>query len=150
MPLPDGFDRETFIARLRSEHARILPPTVEFAVENGWLQLIADRLRDAETILEKHGWIYHAVVRQIKEKFGELRVYIRPRVEDESYPDELAQEMEGLRRVTADSSAHTCEICGDDAEIGNFGGYYQCLCPKHSEQRAAWIAGGRKGDVFHD
>lgn len=150
MPLPEGFDREEFISRLRSEHARILPATVVFEVENGWLQLIADRLRDAETILEKHDWTDRVAVRQIKEKFGELRIYIRPRGEDESYSEELAAEMEGLRRVTADNSAVTCEICGDDAEIGNFAGFYQCLCPKHTEQRRAWIAGGRKGDLFHD
>ncbi|NTI03110.1 hypothetical protein G6K88_13885 [Agrobacterium rhizogenes] len=150
MPLPKEFNRETFIARLRSEHASILPPSVEFAVEDGWFRLIADRLRDAETILGKHGWLDRAVVRQVKEKFGELRIYIRPRVEDESYPDELAAEMEGLRRVVSDNSACTCEICGDDGEIGNFSGYYQCLCERHAEQRRAWIEGGRKGDVFHD
>ncbi|MBX5160431.1 hypothetical protein HJB89_25435 [Rhizobium sp. NZLR8] len=148
--LPKNFDRETFIAQLRQEHSRILPPHVEFAVEDGWLQLIADRLRDAETILEKHGWINRAGIRQIKEKFGELRIYIRPRTEDESYPDELAAEMEGLRRVVADNSAYTCEICGDLGEIGNFGGYYQCLCPRHADQRRAWIARGREGDIFHD
>ncbi len=150
MPLPKDFDRDEFIAGLREKHARILPPSVEFAVENGWLQLIADRLHDAETILEKHGWIERAVIKQIKEKFGELRVYIRPRVEEESYPDELAAEMEGLRRVTADNSAYACEICGDAGEIGNFAGYYQCLCEKHSEQRRAWIAREREGDLFHD
>lgn len=150
MPLPKDFDRDEFIARLREQHARILPPDLVFAVENGWLQLIADRLHDAETIFKKHGWLDRVTVRQIKEKFGELRVYIRPRVEDESYPDELAAELEGLRRVTADNSTHTCEICSDDGEIGNFAGYYQCLCPKHSEQRRAWIANGRKGELFHD
>ncbi|CDN46864.1 hypothetical protein [Neorhizobium galegae] len=150
MTLPQGFDREEFIAGLREKHARILPPTVEFAVENGWLQLVADRLRDAETILEKHGWIDRAVIKQIKEKFGELRVYIRPRVEDESYPDELAAELDGLRRVVSDNSAVTCEICSDEGEIGNFGGYYQALCPKHAEQRRQWIARGRTGDLFHD
>ncbi|WP_288430147.1 hypothetical protein [uncultured Agrobacterium sp.] len=148
--LPSDFHREEFIARLRVEHARILPPSVEFAVDDGWLLLIADRLHDAETILSKHGWIDRAVIKQIKEKFGELRIYIRPRVEDEAYPDELAAEMEGLRRVVSDNSAVTCEICGDDGEIGNFGGYYQALCPRHSYQRRAWIARGRKGDIFHD
>jgi hypothetical protein len=148
--LPKDFDRDEFIAQLRSEHTRILPPTVEVAVEDGWLPLIADRLRDAETILKKHGWLDRAVVRQVKEKFGELRIYIRPRIEDEAYPEELALEMEGLRRVVSDNSAFICEICAEPGEIGNFGGYYQCLCPKHSDQRRAWIAGGRQGDVFHE
>ncbi len=148
--LPADFDRETFIAQLRAEHARILPPTVEFSVEDGWLPLIGDRLRDAETILEKHGWIDRAVIKQIKEKFGELRIYIRPRVEDEAYTDDLATELEGLRRVVADNSAYTCEICGDVGEIENFSGYYQALCPRHADQRRAWIAGGRQGDIFHD
>lgn len=148
--LPSDFDRETFIAGLRKEYARILPPTVEFAIENGWLPVIELALERIEASLERHGWIGKAGVKQVKEKFGELRIYVRPISEDASYPDDLGNELTAIRMITAGDSLQTCEICADLGEPGNFGGYYQTLCKTHSEQRRAWIAGGRQGDIFHD
>lgn len=148
--LPSDFDRDTFIAGLRKGHARILPLTVEFAVENGWLPVIELSLERIEDSLERHGWIEKAIVKQIKEKFGELRIYVRPISEDEAYPDALADELTAIRMITAGDSLQTCEICADLGEPGNFGGYYQTLCHRHAEQRRDWIARGRKGDLFHD
>lgn len=150
MPLPKNFDREAFIARLRARHARILPPNIVFAVDDGWLQIIELFLDRIEDGLERHGWIDKADIRQIKEKFGELRIYVRPVDEGEAYPDALADELTAIRMMSAGESLQTCEICGDLGEPGNFGGYYQTLCPRHAEQRRAWLAGGRKGDPFHD
>jgi hypothetical protein len=150
MPLPDNFDRDTFIARLRAEHARILPDRIVFAVENGWLPIIELALDRVEDSLERHGWIGKAGVRQIKEKFGELRLYVRPLDEDEAYPDELASELTAVRMMSSGDSTQTCEICGDVGETGNFAGYYQTLCPRHAGQRRVWIAGGRQGELFHD
>lgn len=148
--LPEGFDRESFIARLRQEHARILPPNVEFAIENGWLLVVELALKRIEHSLERHGWIEKAGVRQIKEKFGELRIYVRPIEEDDSYPDDLADEMTAIRMMSAGASAQTCEICSEDGEIGNFAGYYQSLCERHAEQRRTWIARGRTGELFDE
>lgn len=148
--LPKDFDRETFIERLRAEHARILPDDIVFAVENGWLKIIEvilDRISDS---LTTHGWIGKAQVKQIKEKLGELRIYVRSNAEGESFPDDLADELAAYRRIGMDASTHTCEICGELGETGNFGGYFQTLCPKHADQRRAWVARGREGDIFHD
>jgi hypothetical protein len=148
--LPTDFDRDEFIAGLRTEYARILPPDIVFSVENGWLPLIGYRLDDLEKILTKHSWIGRAVVRQIKEKFGELRIYVRPVDVDDSYPDPLAAKLEAWRQVVSGTSQDTCEICGDVGEPGDFGGHHQTLCSRHAEQRREWVAGGRKGDIFHD
>ncbi|TCA41725.1 hypothetical protein E0J16_34110 [Rhizobium pisi] len=150
MPLPKELNRETFIAQLRAEHARILRPDVVFAIEDGWLFIVQLALERIEDSLERHSWIGRATVKQIKEKFGELRIYVRPLEEDDSYPDALANELTAIRMVSAGDSQQTCEICGDLGETGNFAGYYQTLCSKHSDQRRAWIASGRKGDPFDD
>ncbi|TAW65402.1 hypothetical protein ELI15_14000 [Rhizobium ruizarguesonis] len=148
MPLPEGFDRDAFIAQLRVKHMRILAPGIEFAVEDGWLPLIADSLHKIELSLELHGWAKKAVVKQIKEKMGDLRIYVRPRRESASYPDALVRDLEIIRNLVTQGSRLTCEICSDPGRIDSFAGYFQCLCPRHAEQRRGWIAGGRKGDIF--
>ncbi|ARQ56937.1 hypothetical protein Kim5_CH00830 [Rhizobium sp. Kim5] len=148
--LPEGFDRDQFIAGLREKHARILPPDIVFSVENGWLPLIADSLRDIERVLEKHGWIGRAGVRQIKEKLGDLRIYVKPNFESYSFPKALQNDLAKVREAFGERSIVTCEICADPGSVGNFDGYYQCLCPRHASQRLKWIAGGRNGDPFHD
>jgi hypothetical protein len=148
--LPEGFDRDAFIAGLRANHARILPSDIVFSVENGWLPLIAESLEQIEATLEGHGWIKKANIRQIKEKLGSLRISVRPRRESASYPKALQEELFPILNTTTAKSVQTCELCGDSGETGNFAGYLQTLCPKHSEQRRAWIVRGREGDVFHD
>jgi hypothetical protein len=148
--LPEGFNRETYIAGLREKHGRILPSDIAFAVENGWLPLIAESLQEIEQALDRHGWIAKANVRQIKEKLGDLRIYVRPRWESASFPKALADELAIIRNNVTDRSIVTCEICGDAGKLDNFDGYYQALCDRHAEQRRAWIANGRKGDPFHD
>lgn len=148
--LPKNFDRDQLIEQLRQKHVRILPPDIIFAVESGWLPLIADSLRDIERVLEKHGWIGRARVRQIKEKLGDLRIYVRPVSEDDSYHSALADELALIRNEIAERSVATCEICGDPGTLENFDGYYQTLCNAHAGQRRVWIAGGRKGDPFHE
>ncbi|WP_172717270.1 hypothetical protein [Neorhizobium sp. T6_25] len=129
---------------------RILAPGIEFGVEDGWLPLIADALGKIELALEIHGWTKKTVVKQIKEKLGELRIYVRPRRESASYPNALVADLEIIRNLVTQGSRLTCEICGEPGRIDSFAGYYQCLCERHADQRRAWIAGGRKGDVFND
>ncbi|MGO7583401.1 hypothetical protein [Rhizobium leguminosarum] len=148
--LPEGFNRETYIAGLREKHGRILPSDIAFAVENGWLPLISQSLSEIEACLEKHGWIGRASVRQIKEKLGDLRIYVRPRRESASFPKALADELSVIRNRIMSTSVETCEICGDAGQLDNFDSYLQTLCGKHAEQRRAWIANGRKGDPFND
>ncbi|ANP84456.1 hypothetical protein [Rhizobium leguminosarum] len=148
--LPENFDRESYIAGLREKHARILPPDIAFSVENGWLPLIAESLDQIEQALGRHGWIAKANIRQIKEKLGDLRIYVRPRWESASFPKALGNELSDIRERFTSRSVQTCEICGDAGQLDNFAGYLQTLCPRHADQRREWIARGRKGDVFHD
>ncbi|MBY3363787.1 hypothetical protein [Rhizobium laguerreae] len=148
--LPEGFVRETFITGLRQKHARILPQDIAFSVENGWLPLIAESLDQIDHALDRHGWIAKASVRQIKEKLGDLRIYVRPRRESASFPKALSEELSVIRDSYTSRSIVTCEICGDVGQLDNFDAYYQTLCRKHADQRRAWVASGRKGDPFND
>ncbi|TAY50968.1 hypothetical protein [Rhizobium leguminosarum] len=148
--LPENFDRETYIAGLREKHGRILPQDIAFSVENGWLPLIAESLQEIEQALDRHAWIGRATIRQIKEKLGDLRIYVRPRRESYHFSKALGDDLAVIRDRYMSTSIKTCEICGDAGELGNFDGYCQTLCGKHAEQRRAWIANGRKGDPFND
>lgn len=149
MLAPD-FDRDQFIADLRSKHARILPADIVFNVENGWLPLVSEGLAEIEAALDVHGSVQTATIQQIKEKFGELRIYVEPSREGHQFSKELAAELAEIRIRSRNASMVTCEICGDAGEIDSFDGYYQCLCLTHAGQRRAWICRGRIGDIFHD
>lgn len=149
MLAPD-FDRDQFIGDLRLKHARILPADIVFNVENGWLPLIAESLAEIEAALDRHGSVGQATIRQIKEKLGDLRIYIGPSREGYQFSKELAAELAEIRIRSWNASMVTCEVCGDAGVIDSFDGYYQCLCPKHAGQRRAWISGGRIGDIFQD
>ncbi|MGX9991574.1 hypothetical protein ACS4RR_020825 [Rhizobium sp. Z1P35] len=146
--LPENFDRDEFIQQLRQKHARILPPDIAFAVEDGWLFIVQLALERIQESLERHGWAGRAKIKQVKEKWGELQIYVRPVMEVDSYPEPLAAELTAIRMMSAGDSLQTCEICGELGEPGNFDGYWQTLCSKHAEQRRAWVAGGRKGEIF--
>ncbi|ARQ58927.1 hypothetical protein Kim5_CH02884 [Rhizobium sp. Kim5] len=148
--LPPDFDRDHFISQLREKHARILLADIVFAVENGWLPLIADGLAQIEKVLERHSFIGRGQVKQIKEKLGDLRIYVRPRRESYRFTKALAADLMAISDQTIRKSLKTCELCGDPGELGNFDGYYQTLCTKHADQRLKWIANGRNGDPFHD
>ncbi|MGO6883048.1 hypothetical protein ACCS44_29810 [Rhizobium ruizarguesonis] len=148
--LPEGFDREIYISGLREKHGRILAQDIAFSAENGWLPLIAESLQEIEQALDRHSWIGKASIRQIKEKLGDLRIYVRPRRASASFPEALSKELAAIRNRYTSLSIVTCEICGDAGQLDSFGGYYQTLCDRHADQRRSWIANGRKGDVFHD
>lgn len=143
--LPDDFSRHLFIAELRVRHARILPPDIVFAIEDGWLPLIAESLDEFERCLEKHGWLGRAVIKQIKEKFGGLRIYVRPKNASAHFPKMLAAAMLTICDQAESRSMQTCELCGDPGKLDNFGGYYQTLCTRHADERRAWIAAGKPG-----
>jgi len=148
--LPEGFDREEFIVRLREKHVRILLPDITFSVEDGWLPLVAKALGDIEKVLDKHSMTSRSQVRQIKEKLGDLRIYVRPRRESYRFTKALAADLDDIRDRSVRKSLKTCEICGDVGELGNFAGYYQTLCKRHADRRLKWIADGRMGDPFDD
>ena len=62
-------------------------------------------------------------VAQAKQKFGELRVYLK-RGSPEAYD---------LIDAATRASRATCEKCGAPAKLRNLSGYYQTLCDAHAD-----------------
>lgn len=130
------------IAEIKQRHAAIVPTKLAFEVSDGWLDLIDDGLSKIEAYLGAVGWLGKSEVRQIKEKFGELRIYVRPR-DGHEWSDEIATGLASIRDEIMNLSARTCEICGKAGQIEVIGGYHQCLCPEHAAKRQAWLDAGR-------
>lgn len=126
---------------IRRKHAAIVPPDLPFLVDAGWLNVIDQALSAIEGFLRAEGWIEVARVRQIKEKFGGLRIYVRPDHEVD-WPDEIAQGVLKIRDEFEGRSKHICEICGDPGEIRVIRHYHQCLCEHHALRRSEWAAAG--------
>ena len=82
----------------------------KMCVGNGWHGLV-DELFD---ILESR----NIEATQIKEKFGQLRVYTYP-ADEEVY--DLIEEIEKR-------SATICETCGAESKIQNRGGWLRSIC----------------------
>lgn len=133
---------EARIAEIKERHAAIVPAGMIFAVSEGWLGLIDDGLGKIEKYLRDVGWIDRAEVRQIKEKFGELRIYVRPK-EGHEWSDEVATGLAVIRDEITRTSARTCEVCGRPGEIVVVDHYHQCLCSDHHAKRLKWVSDGR-------
>ncbi|MGN8152496.1 hypothetical protein ACTJK5_09505 [Agrobacterium sp. 22094] len=102
------------------------------ACEVGWLALI-DR---ALTELDAFGTSYE--VRQIKEKMGDLRLYIWP-------PDDLsADEQQRWRDIvdTAEArSRYVCETCGRPGRLRKRPhGWYLTACEEHADSARGYAA----------
>lgn len=133
---------EARIAEIKLRHAAIVPINMVFETSDGWLDLIDDGLSKIEEYLGAVGWLDRSQVRQVKEKFGELRIYVRPR-DGHEWSDEIAMGLASIRDEITNASARTCEICGSPGQIGVIGGYHQALCPEHAAKRQAWVDAGR-------
>jgi hypothetical protein len=107
---------EERVEEIRRKHAAIVPADMLFAVEPGWLDLIDEALGRMENYLKSQGWIAEVQVRQIKEKFGSLRIYARPDY-GADWPDKVAEGLGKIRLEMEGLSAHICEICGAPGEI---------------------------------
>ncbi len=65
---------------------------------------------------------------QIKEKFGQLRVYLSTR----NNPDPDTKEIATLLVDTAEFlSGHQCEICGEVGSLHKVGYWYRVRCARH-------------------
>jgi hypothetical protein len=110
--------------------------------EAGWHDLIDEALQRIEAYLRQEGWLGNAFVRQVKEKFGSLRIYIRPDAEN-SWPDEVAEGIAAIRIEIEARSDKICEICGRQGQIEVIDHYHQCLCTDHRDRHLRWVAEGR-------
>ncbi|CPT03396.1 MULTISPECIES: hypothetical protein [Mycobacteriaceae] len=89
---------------------------------DGWAKLLTDLRDDLERIDP------HLVVRQVKQKGGQLSVWAEASV------PELADAVHTRITEAEQQSARTCELCGQPGTIRQRpDGWYQSLCARHAE-----------------
>lgn len=87
----------------------------------GWIDLI-DRM--CQELMEKHPWVEFT---QIKEKFGQLRVYIAP--SQVTLPEyDAARKLIGRYEAESDS---ICEQCGAPGKLNRERGWIRVECEEH-------------------
>lgn len=118
-------------------------------IDPGWWPLLTDFCEQLEGILKHHGETGKWYIRQVKEKFGELRIYVRPApyerpdvdgfmewVDDIDPPEPTpVQEMIGIIKEQIVGRANrTCEQCGENGELRVLDGWYRTCCDRHFQE----------------
>lgn len=95
--------------------------------DNGWYPLLASLFSELGALSKQHGATFTA--RQVKEKFGTLRVYFDCESDGDADAAVIAHL---LVEVAQYLSGSLCEVCGNPAKTTSFQGWYRTLCPLHS------------------
>jgi len=123
--------------QIKADYPDIFRDCFDFSTGDGWAELI-DALCSAIDGHKKWGYIDRGTgdttppdiqVRQIKEKFGTLRVYVA----------NATYEVDGMIRLAEVIASRTCEFCGSNIEVTNSSGaenvWRKNLCLKCHEER---------------
>lgn len=102
-------------------------PPLAFETESGWYPLLASLFGDLRAISQQTGIKLHA--RQIKEKFGMLRVYVDSHSKDESDGIAIA---DLLIELAEQLSGALCETCGEPGlMVTSRTGWVRTACYRH-------------------
>lgn len=83
----------------------------------GWHNLINSTLDEIQTVVDTKQYYEHFKIREIKEKFGALRIYC-------NYPYDIR--IDGIIKRAIEDSIHICEVCGKKGTLKN----YKTRCPR--------------------
>lgn len=144
---------DEFVTHIRERFSDLFDPSNSEAaweylitIDRGWWPLLESYCEQAEAILRQHGEIGRWYIRQCKEKFGELRIYMRPApyerpdvdgfihwVDDIDPPQPTPVEgpLGDLRARIVEQAHRTCEDCGQPGELRVLGGWYHTCCDMH-------------------
>lgn len=85
----------------------------------GWGAMLKEMFDKVNTVLDEHGVSRNTLkIQQIKEKFGELRIYYCMEFEpltDEDTQDSVEDLVADIIESTSDTTRHKCCICGAEA-----------------------------------
>lgn len=95
-----------------------------FACDKGWYPLIYETLDKIQAIVDRDN--LNLEITQVKEKRGELRIYIS------NYTDEIGDAIDEATR----KSITICEQCGKEGGLVEIGGWCKSLCPECLEKYA--------------
>ena len=104
---------------IESEYANIVGDW-GFECHDGWLEIIEKTLKEIRQYIEHKRYFDFKII-QIKEKFGELRIYT-------NYTDDRIEKI--IDEATA-QSLKTCELCGTEGKLRNRNGWLKTLCDLH-------------------
>jgi hypothetical protein len=143
---------DEYVAYIRERYADLFDPDNTdldwqflITIGPGWRLLFIEFCEQLHEGLRRHGETGMWFVRQAKEKFGELRIYVRPStnqrpdndglgwVEDIEPPEpSAAQKMISIvREQTVGQANHTCEVCGEPGGLRVLDGWYKTCCDQH-------------------
>ncbi|TAW15091.1 hypothetical protein ELI25_04120 [Rhizobium ruizarguesonis] len=146
---------DEFVASIRERYVDLFDPdntegdwAYLITVGPGWWPLVEEYCAESQTLLREHGETGKWFIRQIKEKFGELRIYIRPVAEplnvdwysetlrdiDPPQPTPVAELLSDLRGQITEQANRTCEECGDPGGLHVVDGWYRTCCDKHFQK----------------
>ena len=89
-----------------------------FECSEGWYPLIYETLDKIQAIVDRDN--LDLEITQIKEKFGELRIYTS------GYTDEI----EDIIQEATKKSLKTCEVCGEPGKLVEIHGWWMTRCEK--------------------
>lgn len=99
-------------------------------LEPGWVELVRRALARIDAMLTDEQ-AAQANIAQVKEKWGELRLYIFARDLDQATQERIA----GFVKEAAAESQMTCAKCGEPGELRTDFPYAQTLCDTHAAER---------------
>lgn len=107
-------------SQLQTDHSFSL-----FGIEcgDGWLSIITEALNKMDSLPDDNLYIT-----QIKEKFGELRIYTS------WYNKEIEMDLDNIIEEAEIKASTTCEICGKEGKLRPKG-WIQVLCDEHEKGR---------------
>lgn len=146
-------EHDEYVSYIRTRYSDLFDPSNSeehwrylISIGPGWWTLLSDFCEQLEQGLRRHGETGKWFIRQVKEKFGELRIYVRPAtyqrpdidglvgwVEDIDPPEpSSAQEMISIiREQIVGQANHTCEECGEPGGLRVLDGWYKTCCDQH-------------------
>ena len=125
----------------------------ELDIPQGWADVIYRYMIRLDSILKKYNLIDNIIIEQVKEKFGQLRMYfiITPhfnydiRDYDEEFTDEQYKAIEWFQEIVWEMEGATekvCCDCGSTEDIQCYGGWIHFACPDCEAKRIAeWEKG---------
>lgn len=95
-----------------------------FDCGDGWYDLIHELSEQIEAYCQTHPEAADVIVMQVKQKFGELRVYVQPRI----------PAVEAMIEVARERSRRTCELTGQPGVRCSREGYDLTLCLEKAQE----------------
>jgi len=124
--LTDKAEGDARYQELKRKHVRIIGRGLE--CDAGWVGLISVLCDELQNATDRMG-APQIETMQVKEKFGELRFYVRL---SSDYQD-------GLIDLACEMSAKTCEQCGCPGSMWVSGGYFHTACEKHRRPQSITV-----------